>query len=62
MEIGDIFIYIYIHIYIYYEYSTLPRGISINIAPKVGIFPDAEGQGKYSLPRVQYYRYSARKG
>ena len=24
---------------IYYEYSTLPRGISINIAFKVGIFP-----------------------
>ena len=48
--------------YIYYKYSTLPRGISINIAPKVGIFPEAEGRGKYSLPRVQYYRYSTRKG
>ena len=31
MEIGDI----------YYKYSTLTRGISINIAPKVGIFPEA---------------------
>ena len=48
--------------YIYYKYSTLPRGISINIAPKVGIFPEAEGRGKYSLPRVQYYRYFTRKG
>ena len=47
---------------IYYKYSTLPRGISINIAPKVGIFPEAEGRGKYSLPRVQYYRYFTRKG
>ena len=56
MEIGDIFIYIY------YKYSTLPRGISINIAPKVGIFPVAEGRGKYSLPSVQYYRYYTRKG
>ena len=41
--------------YIYYKYSTLPRGISINIAPKVGIFPEAKGRGNYSLPRVQYY-------
>ena len=48
--------------YVYYKYSTLPCGISINIAPKVGIFPEAEGRGKYSLPRVQYYRYSTRKG
>ena len=54
--------YIYIYIYIYYKYSTHPHGISINIAPKVGIFPEAEGRGKYSLPRVQYYRYSTRKG
>ena len=45
-----------------YKYSTLPRGISINVAPKVGMFPEAEGRGKYSLPRVQYYRYSTRKG
>ena len=29
-----------------YKYSTLPRGISIHIAPKVGIFPEAQGQGK----------------
>ena len=43
-----------------YKYSTLPRGISNNIAPKVGIFPEAEGRGKYSLLRVQYYRYSTR--
>ena len=31
--------------YIYYKYSTLPRGITINIAPKVGIFPEAKGRG-----------------
>ena len=37
-----------------YKYSTLPRGISINIVPKVGMFPEAEGRGKYSLPRVDY--------
>ena len=37
-----------------YKYSTLPRGIWIDIAHKVGIFPKAKGQGKYSLPRVQY--------
>ena len=47
---------------IYYKYSTLPHGISINIAHKVEIFPEAEGRGKYLLPRVQYYRYSTRKG
>ena len=41
--------------YIYYKHSTLLRGISINIALKVGIFPEAEGRGKYSLPRMQYY-------
>ena len=46
-------IYIYIYIYTYYKYSTLPRGISINIAPKAGIFPEGEGRGKYSLARVQ---------
>ena len=45
-----------------YKYSTLPRGVLINIATKVGIFPEAEGRGKYSLPWVQYYRYSTRKG
>ena len=45
-----------------YKYSIFPRGISINIAPKVGIFTEAKGRGKYSLPRVQYYRYSTRKG
>ena len=50
------------YVYTYYKYSILPRGISINIAPKVGIFPEAEGRGKYSIPRVQYYRYSTRKG
>ena len=26
----------------------------IHIEPKVGIFSEAEGRGKYSLPRVQY--------
>ena len=45
----------YMCMYIYYKYSTLPLGISINIAPKVGIFREAEGRGKNSLPRVQYY-------
>ena len=49
-------------IHLYYKYSILSRGISINIAPKVGIFPEAKGRGKYSLPRLQYYRYSTRKG
>ena len=39
---------------IYTKYSTLPRGISVYIEPKVGIFSEAEGRGKYSLPRVQY--------
>ena len=39
---------------IHCKYSTLPRGISIHIAPKVEIFPEAEGRVKYSLPRVQY--------
>ena len=77
MEIGDIFgerdiirgiryqgykLELVRYVYIYYKYSTLPRGISINIAPKVGIFPEAVGRGKYSLPRVQYYRYFTRKG
>ena len=47
-------IYIYIYIYIYTKYSTLPSGISVYIVPKVGIFPEAGGRGKYSLPRVQY--------
>ena len=45
-----------------YKYSTLPRGILINIAGKLGIFPEAEGRGKYSLPKVLYYQYSKRKG
>ena len=31
-------------IHIYNKYSTLPCGISINIAPKVGIFPEAEAE------------------
>ena len=47
---------------IYYKYSTLQLGISMNIEPKVRVFPEAEGRGKYSLPRVQYYGYSTRKG
>ena len=37
---------------IYTKYSTLPHGISVYIEPKVGIFSEAEGRGKYSL--VQY--------
>ena len=36
------------------KYSTLPRGISVYFEPKVGIFSEAEGRGKYSLQRVQY--------
>ena len=40
--------------YIYTKYSTLPSGISVYLVPKVGIFPEAGGRGKYSLPRVQY--------
>ena len=36
------------------KYSTLPSGISVYIVHKVGIFPEAGGRGKYSLPRVQY--------
>ena len=59
MEIGDIFVYIY------YKYSTLPHGISINIAPKVGIFPEAElnihyqGCNIIDIPqgRVEYLFY-----
>ena len=43
-----------VYIYIYTKYSTLPSGISVYIVPKVGIFPEAGGRGKYSLPRVQY--------
>ena len=39
---------------IYTKYSTLPRGISAYIEPKVGIFSEAEGRGKCSLLRVQY--------
>ena len=38
----------------YTEYSILPSGISVYIVPKVGIFPETGGRGKYSLPRVQY--------
>ena len=41
-----------IYIYIYTNYSTLPRGILVYIEPKVGMFSEAEGRGKYSLPRV----------
>ena len=41
-------------VHIYTKYSTLPSGISAYIVPKVGIFPEAGGRGKYSLPRVQY--------
>ena len=42
------------HTPIYTKYSTLPRGISVYIEIKVGIFSEAEGRGKYSLPMVQY--------
>ena len=38
----------------YNKYSTLPHGISVYIEPKVGIFSEAEGRRKYSLPRGQY--------
>ena len=41
-------------VHIYHKYSTLPHGISADIAPKVGIFSEAGGRGKYSLPRMQY--------
>ena len=34
----------------------------IHIASKVGIFPEAEGQGKYSLPRVQYVTMFHKEG
>ena len=44
----------FVHKHIYAKYSTLPSGISVYSVPKVGIFPEAGGQGKYSLPRVQY--------
>ena len=40
--------------HIYTKYSTLPSVISVYIVPKVVIFPEAGGRGKYSLPRVQY--------
>ena len=43
-----------VRIYNITKYSTLPRGISVYIVPKVGMFPEAGGRGKYSLPRVQY--------
>ena len=46
--------FVHKHIYIYTKYSTLPHGISVYIELKVGIFSEAEGRGKYSLPRVQY--------
>ena len=50
---------------IYYKYSTLPRGISINIVSKVGIFPEAEVNIHYQwcniidIPqgRVEYLFY-----
>ena len=51
--------------YIYYKYSTHLRGISINIAPKLGIFPEAEVNIHYQgcniidIPqgRVEYLFY-----
>ena len=36
------------------KYSTLLHGILVHIVPKVGMFPEAEGRGKYPLPRMQY--------
>ena len=32
------------YVYTYYKYSTLPGGISINIAPKAGIFPKPKAE------------------
>ena len=50
-------------IIIYTKYSTLPSGISEYIVPKLGIFLEAGGLGKYSLPRVyNICRYFTRKG
>ena len=44
------------------KYSTL-RVEYRYIALKVGIFPEADGRGKYSLLWVQYiYRYFTRRG
>ena len=39
----------YISSYIYYEYSTLPRGIPINIVLKVVILAEAERLSKCTL-------------
>ena len=38
----------------YYQYSTLLHGISGTYCTQGRIFPEAEGQGKYSLLTVQY--------
>ena len=43
-------------------YSILPCKISIDMAPKAGMFPEAEGRGKYSLPRVQYVSIFHKEG
>ena len=48
---------LYYGTYIYYKYSTLPRGISVFIAPKVGIFLEAGGLRKYSLPDIYFIAY-----
>ena len=50
MDIGD---------NMYYKYSTLPHGISINIAFKVALIPEAKGLANYSLLRYQCF---TRKG
>ena len=47
---------------VYTKYSTLLRGISVYIEPKVGIFSEVEGRGKYSLPRVQYMSIFHKEG
>ena len=48
--------------YIYYIYSPLTREISIKIAPKVGIIPEAEGYQGCNIihipqERVEYLFY-----
>ena len=42
------------HLYIYILLIFNPSAWNIDIAPKVRIFPEAEGRGKYLLQRVQY--------
>ena len=42
--------------------STIPHGIPIRIALKVGIFPEAEGRGKHLLLKVQYVSIFHKEG